>query len=69
MAATQIGGRDGLPGEIASRPLQRHAAFLQAIDLGGGFEGLGDVLLVCATETTTSDDIGAFAEALAQELG
>jgi glycine dehydrogenase subunit 1 len=29
---------------------------------------LDDVLLVCATETTTSDDIDAFAQALAQEL-
>jgi glycine dehydrogenase subunit 1 len=30
--------------------------------------GMDDVLLVCATETTTSDDIDAFAQALAQEL-
>ena len=30
--------------------------------------GLDDVLLVCATETTSSDDIAAFAAALAQEL-
>jgi glycine dehydrogenase subunit 1 len=30
--------------------------------------GLDDVLLVCATETTTADDIAAFAKALAEEL-
>jgi glycine dehydrogenase subunit 1 len=30
--------------------------------------GLDDVLLVCATETTTDDDIAAFAGALAEEL-
>jgi glycine dehydrogenase subunit 1 len=30
--------------------------------------GLGDVLLVCATETTTIDDIDALAQALSEEL-
>ncbi|HEY1560778.1 MAG TPA: aminomethyl-transferring glycine dehydrogenase subunit GcvPA [Caulobacteraceae bacterium] len=30
--------------------------------------GMDDVLLVCATETTTDDDIAAFASALAEEL-
>jgi hypothetical protein len=30
---------------------------------------MDDVLLVCATETTTADDIAAFAEALAVEIG
>jgi len=30
--------------------------------------GMDDVLLVCATETTTPDDIDAFAAALAEEL-
>ncbi|HEX7611162.1 MAG TPA: hypothetical protein VF371_00210, partial [Candidatus Limnocylindrales bacterium] len=30
---------------------------------------LADALLVCATETTTSEDIAAFAAALASELG
>jgi glycine dehydrogenase subunit 1 len=30
--------------------------------------GMDDVLLVCATETTTPEDIAAFAEALAKEL-
>jgi glycine dehydrogenase subunit 1 len=31
--------------------------------------GMDDVLLVCATETTTVQDIDAFAEALAEEIG
>ncbi len=31
--------------------------------------GLDDVLLVCATETTTDEDIDAFAQALAREIG
>jgi glycine dehydrogenase subunit 1 len=30
--------------------------------------GMDDVLLVCATETTTAEDIAAFAEALALEI-
>jgi glycine dehydrogenase subunit 1 len=30
--------------------------------------GLNDVLLVCATETTTAEDIDALAEALTAEL-
>ena len=30
--------------------------------------GLDDVLLVCATETTTTDDIAALAEALEAEI-
>jgi glycine dehydrogenase subunit 1 len=30
--------------------------------------GLDDVLLVCATETTTTEDITAFADALGTEL-
>ncbi len=31
--------------------------------------GMDDILLVCATETTTEDDIDVFAQALAQEIG
>jgi glycine dehydrogenase subunit 1 len=31
--------------------------------------GMDDVLLVCATETTTADDIDAFARALGREIG
>jgi glycine dehydrogenase subunit 1 len=31
--------------------------------------GMDDVLLVCATETTTAQDIDVFAQALAQEIG
>jgi len=30
--------------------------------------GMDDVLLVCATETTTDEDIAAFAAALAEEI-
>jgi len=30
--------------------------------------GMDDVLLVCATETTTAEDIAAFAQALATEI-
>jgi glycine dehydrogenase subunit 1 len=38
-------------------------------ELEPGDPGLADGLLVCATEVTTSDDIAAFAAALAAELG
>jgi glycine dehydrogenase subunit 1 len=37
-------------------------------DLTGDYPELGNALLVCATETRTSDDIKAFAEALADTL-
>jgi glycine dehydrogenase subunit 1 len=50
-----LAGRDIIAGVPVSR-----------LDPGGS---LDDVLLVCATETTTHDDIAAFAEALSEEIG
>jgi len=44
-------------------------AGLPLADLYPGDRSLSDALLVCATEVTTSDEIAAFADALAAELG
>ena len=41
---------------------------LGGYDLGADYPELGDALLVCATETRTSEDIAAYARALAAAL-
>jgi len=50
---------------LAARDILAGVPFSR-LDPGGG---LDDVLLVCATETTTAEDIDALAEALSMEIG
>ncbi len=37
-------------------------------DLSGGYPELGNAMLVCATETRTSEDIAAYAQALGEVM-
>jgi glycine dehydrogenase subunit 1 len=54
----------GVVEALAARDIIAGVPFSR-LDPGGGMD---DVLLVCATETTTLDDIAAFADALTEEL-
>ena len=55
----------GVVESLAARDILAGVPFSR-LDPGGG---LDDVLLVCATETTTTEDIDALAEALSMEIG
>ncbi len=41
---------------------------LGGLTLGEFFDGMDDVVLVCATETKTDDDLAAYADALSDVL-